>query len=256
MILARGGWPDVPPVELDGIRYQESDENFMPEFPGTSSFLEAIDVKTETRLWFTRIYDFAPKKQEFSTTAHQAQFFRMELRAATREVLIEDTAQGKYFVNIDTQKVRHATQADFAPKIKRVPPPEVPPIEYKGLRYQQEMGGHDSLRSGRGGHIEGIDIKTGQGMWRRQIYAVPLSEKIEFHETECYFTRMVLLPGDKDILIENEAGEKYLFNIKRCETLPLIVAEADYQPEEKSEPEKISLLQRIKAALQAIFRRD
>ena len=254
MIEARPNRHNVHPIEFEGIRYQPSYENFMPERPGATGFLEAIDVKTETRLWYKKIYDYrANIKPEFRTTAPESEFLRMKLRPETRELLIENEARGKYFINIDTQEIREATAADFPPKIKRGPPPEVPPIELNGFLYVQHISNRIGRLGGPCGELWGIDLKTGQPDWKELIYKVPFNGEIDDDTQECYFTRMVLLPGEKDILIENEAGDKYLFNIKRRETRPLTVAEADYQPE--SEPDKISILLRIKAALRVIFGR-
>ena len=256
MIEASPSLYNVEPIEFEGIRYQQSDENFTPELPEARGFLEAIDIKTETRLWHKKIYDYLSHvKPEFRTTGIECEFLRLKLRAETRELLIESETRRKYFINIDTQEIRKATPADFPPKIKRGPPPIVAPIELNGFRYAQYIDDRPGL-GGPCGELRCIDLKTEKGQWRRVIYKVPFNSEIEDDTQECYFTRMVLLPGEKDILIENEAGDKYLFNLKRRETRPLTVSEADYQPEEEAEPEKISFLQRIKAALLAIFGRN
>ena len=253
MILASPSLYNVEPIEFEGIRYQQSDTNFMPECPAARGFLEAIDIKTETRLWYKKIYDYWSKVEpEFATTGIECEFLRLKLRAETRELLIENEARGKYFINIDTQEIRKATATDFPPKIKRGPPPEVPPIEWNGFRYAQYIDDRPGL-GGPCGMLRCFDLKTGKSQSKELIYKVPFNGEIDDDTQECYFTRMVLLPGEKDILIENEAGDKYLFNLKRCETRPLTVAEADYQPE--SEPDKISILLRIKAALRVIFGR-
>ncbi len=257
MIEASPSLYNVEPIEFEGIRYQQSDENFTPELPEARGFLEAIDIKTETRLWHKKIYDYLSHvKPEFRTTGIECGFLRLKLRPETRELLIENEARGKYFINIDTQEIRKATAADFPPKIKRGPPPIVAPIEWNGFRYEQHIDKRIGMLGGPCGELWGIDLKTGQALWDRVIYKVPFNGEIDDDTQECYFTCMVLLPGEKDILIENEAGDKYLFNIKRRETRPLTVAEADYQPEEEAEPEKISFFQRIKAALLAIFWRN
>ena len=247
MIEARPSRHNVHPIEFEGIRYQQAYENLTPECPGARGFLEAIDIKTETRLWYVQVYNYYAKDPAFETTAHEPEFLRFKLRAAARELLVENEIRGKFFVNIDTQEIREATAADFPPKIKRGPPPDVPPIELNGLRYAQHIDKLNGMLGGPCGELRCIDLKTEKGQWRRVIYRVPFNYEIEDDTQECYFTRMVLLPGEKDILIENEAGDKYLFNIKRCETRPLTVVEADYQPE--SEPDKISILQRMQAAL-------
>ncbi len=74
------------------------------------------------------------------------EFLRIKHRPGTRDILVENTSRGKYFINIDTQEVREATPADFPPPAKREPPPDVPPIEFNGMWYIQIMNG---LKEGR-----------------------------------------------------------------------------------------------------------
>lgn len=232
--------PVEPVLELDGIRYQSAGYCHDVELPAPYGYLAAVDIQTGHCLWIKQIYgcqsDVAP---EYATTAHGPGFLRIKYQPGTRDILIENTSRSKYFINIDTQEVRKATSVDFSPLTRRAPPPEVPPIEYNGMRYMQIMNGFEEGRGLRCGLLEGIDIKTNRGIFLEQIYTVPFNDEIDDDQQECYFTRMVLLPGQQDILIENEAGAKYLFNLKQRCSRPLTIPEADYRPERVSMGEGI-----------------
>ncbi len=237
-----------PVLELDGIRYHDAGHCQDVAAPGPYGYLAAVDIKTEQCLWMKQVFRSRPAvAPEYETTAHGPEFLRIKHRPGTRDILVENTSRGKYFINIDTQEVREATSADFPPPVKRAPPPEVPPIELNGMRYIQIMNGLEEGRGLRCGLLEGIDIKTGRGIFIEIIYRVPFNDEIEDDTQECYFTRMVLLPGQQDILIENEVGDKYLFNLKRRDTRPLTIPESDYQPE------IISRGETIKDAIKAFF---
>ncbi len=250
MIYASRGAPrDVPPLELDGIRYQQLEDGLDVNLPERCGYLQAIDMQSGNSLWIVEVYSTAQGRDSESHVI-DCYFLRMKFRLGTRDILIENEMRNKYLVNIDTQQVRKATPADFPSSVKRAPPPIVPPIEYQGMRYEQIMNGHDAGRPERCGYLDGIDIKTNAGLWVRQIYSVPFNDEIEDDTQECYFTRMVLLPGQQDLLIENEVGDKYLFNLKRRDTRPLSTAESDYLPA------SVSVGARINDSLKGFFQRS
>lgn len=226
---SRGPSPYVPPLEQDGIRYQQVKEGIQLGLPVRCGYLQAIDIKTGKSLWIAQIYE----QTYDGIIEHDVQeefFLRMKFWPGTREILIESESRFKYFINIDTQAVRKATPDDFPPKVKRPPPPIVPAIEYRGLRYAQMENGIEHYMGSRCGHIKANDIKSGSLLWGETIYTVPFNPDIEDDTQECYFTRMEMLPGAQDILIENEAGAKFLFNLKQQEVRPLIGKEGDYRP--------------------------
>lgn len=249
MILSsRGPAPDVPPLEMGGIRYQQVKEGLTLGLPVRCGYLQAIDISSGKSLWILQVYQ-QTYDPEIEGDIQEIFFLRMKWHADTREILVENEIRSKYLINIDTQQVRKANPTDFPPKIDRAPPPEVPPIDLKGVRYAQVMNGFQHCLGERCGFLQAIDLKTGRRQWDEEIYHVPFNPDIEDDLQECYFTRMILLPGEQDILIENEAGAKYLFNIKSGKATPFTGKESDYQAPH------VSLFERIKDACRELWRR-
>jgi hypothetical protein len=75
-------------------------------------------------------------------------------------------------------------------------PPKVDPIIIDGRQYG---GGFNQ------GALPITDVKTGERIKNVTIYKYP---------PEAFFRSMKLVNKGRDILIENEVGDKYLFNIK------------------------------------------
>src|SRR5262245_38543710 len=69
-------------------------------------------------------------------------------------------------------QAKEKSAMDDAPTPSRPAPPNVPPVEHKGVRYQQDM---ESFRFGgtqRGGYLVAIDPKTGERLWMLKVYPV------------------------------------------------------------------------------------
>jgi hypothetical protein len=89
----------------------------------------------------------------------------------------------------------------------RPSPPDVPPIEHVGVRYEQDR--YDT-RSGDqlGGYLAAIDAKTGTRLWRIKVYDVTQTPGSP-GEMALYFRSMHLDEQHTGLLIENEAGSTY-----------------------------------------------
>jgi hypothetical protein len=94
------------------------------------------------------------------------------------------------------------------PIASRPSAPEVPPIDHQGVRYEQDR--HDDRAGDQpGGYLAATDIKTGQRLWRIQVYQVGEKGPAGAPVQARYFRAMQLAPDGASLIIENEAGGVY-----------------------------------------------
>jgi hypothetical protein len=99
-------------------------------------------------------------------------------------------------------------------QFSRSPPPRVPPVVHNGVRYEQVMNA-DALGYGQvTGYLAAFDDKSGARLWVAKVYDVPIDENLERDVQDIFFTRLELVPGKNQLLIENEAREKFIFDLK------------------------------------------
>jgi diguanylate cyclase (GGDEF)-like protein len=110
---------------------------------------------------------------------------RDTLLALAEEALLEAKRGGRNSV---------VTSAD--PRASRPPAPDVPPVEYKGVRYSQVMNGRS----------RGLDQSTG--------YLLATGPALERDAQEIYFRSMKLDPEANSLLIEAEFGGTYCISLK------------------------------------------
>jgi hypothetical protein len=110
---------------------------------------------------------------------------RDTLLALAEEALLEAKRGGRNSV---------VTSAD--PRASRPPAPDVPPVEYKGVRYSQVMNGRS----------RGLDQSTG--------YLLATDPALEHDAQEIYFRSMDLDPETNSLLIEAEFGGTYCISLK------------------------------------------
>jgi hypothetical protein len=109
------------------------------------------------------------------------------------------------------------------PTASRPAPPEVAPIDYKCIRYQQDWesfrhGGEDGA-----GYLVAIDPATNTRLWMLKVYSTsPKSPDAPTGGEEVFFGSMPLGPAEDELTIETEFGTRYLVNLKdRTSTLIL-----------------------------------
>jgi hypothetical protein len=94
------------------------------------------------------------------------------------------------------------------PAASRPPAPEIAPIEHDGIRYEQDR--IDPSRGDRnGGYLAAFDARTGERLWRVQVYEVPDQDAEAPTGMGRYFRSMHLVGNGDAIEIENEAGALY-----------------------------------------------
>lgn len=95
------------------------------------------------------------------------------------------------------------------PSASRPPPPFVPPIEYKGVHYEQEMNGLQNGLARASGYLVAINPKTNARLWVLQIYATFDDPHMEGDAHVRYFKKMELIDGKDALHIEDEHGFHY-----------------------------------------------
>ena len=88
---------------------------------------------------------------------------------------------------------------------KRLPPPKVEPISKDGIIYSEY--GEDSILA--------TDERTGEQIWRRQIYVVKHIPGLEPDVQACFITKIEM--KDNKLLITNEKGYQYELGIDTLE---------------------------------------
>jgi hypothetical protein len=96
----------------------------------------------------------------------------------------------------------------------RAPPPRVPPVVHDGVRYEQVMNpaafGYDDGN----GYLAAFDDKSGARLWVAKVYDVEYVDDLERDVQDTFFTKLEFVPGKNQLLIENEAGETFIFDPK------------------------------------------
>src|SRR5262249_18470751 len=110
-------------------------------------------------------------------------------------------------------QAKEKSAMDDAPTPSRPAPPNVPPVEHKGVRYQQDM---ESFRFGgtqRGGYLVAIDPKTGERLWMLKVHPLTDHNEAGVETPGIYFRSMKLVSGQDALEIENEVGGKYIVDL-------------------------------------------
>jgi len=95
------------------------------------------------------------------------------------------------------------------PGASRPAPLLVEAVEFRNVRYQQDM---DALRHGGdqlGGYLVAVDPATGARLWMLKVYRVPPAPSPALPSFGLHFRRLTLLPERNALEIEDEVGGIY-----------------------------------------------
>lgn len=92
-------------------------------------------------------------------------------------------------------------------------PPELEPIAVDGVIYKELRQGNKLGYEQKSGFLGALDRKTGEMLWHVRVYPIHYAEGKETDVQEVFFTRLELLPGGKEILIENELEKRFIVNL-------------------------------------------
>jgi hypothetical protein len=98
-----------------------------------------------------------------------------------------------------------ATAPDAAPRVKRVAPPEVPPVTIDGVRYEVLRGARKRVLPQNGGYVVAIDVASGRELWVYRIYEIRYNPALETDVQDRFIVSMrkTLFGGQLDIVDED-----------------------------------------------------
>lgn len=106
------------------------------------------------------------------------------------------------------------------PKLSRPPPPQVSPISHAGVRYEQVRNaralGGDQVT----GYMAAVDEATGKQLWILKVYDNRPSPELEADVQLSYFKSMELQPGSDEIAVTNEAGRRFIVQLRERTVRP------------------------------------
>ena len=126
--------PVVPPVEANGIRYQQDNETDFTGRDDLATYLSAIDIKTNTILWVIKICDClryprwpAPGGPPEIMTID---FRKMTLGPDENQLTIETEVDSRYLVDLKTKAVTLIPEPQPIKKRRKIrePDPSDPPM--------------------------------------------------------------------------------------------------------------------------------
>jgi len=95
----------------------------------------------------------------------------------------------------------------------RVGRPALPHIPFEGKRYEQIMNGEREGLGQRTGLMAVRDMATGKVVSVVKVYDFPRDPRMEADAGDVFFTRFQLDAGLRQIAIENERGQKFVYRI-------------------------------------------
>lgn len=98
-------------------------------------------------------------------------------------------------------------------QMSRSIPPQVSAIVHQGVRYEQVMNGIRQGLPHRNGYLSATDVASGLRLWTVQVYEIQYDAALEKDVQDVYFKQMALTPDQNQLLIENEAGKRFLVNL-------------------------------------------
>lgn len=100
------------------------------------------------------------------------------------------------------------------PTADRSPPPDVPPVVYKGVRYEQDLRSKPAAGNAPGGLLAAFDAKGGQRLWQLQVYTVRDHAAAGVDTPGRFFRSMALVRGKNQLAIEDEVGARFVVDLE------------------------------------------
>jgi hypothetical protein len=94
------------------------------------------------------------------------------------------------------------------PTPSRPAPPNVPPVEHGGVRYEQDRF-YERDRDQPGGYLAAVDLRTGERLWRIKVYSIAPKAPEGPEPMARYFRSLRLGPDGACLIVEDEVGGVY-----------------------------------------------
>ena len=121
------------------------------------------------------------------------------------------TASGP--VSVAAAESKESIAMSSNPSASRPPAPQVPPVDHKGVHYEQDMQSTQHGGSGLGGYLAAYDMASRRLLWTVKVYDVKDYSAERVGGIGLYFKSMKLVPGRDELMIENEAGGRYAVDL-------------------------------------------
>lgn len=101
---------------------------------------------------------------------------------------------------------------------KRLPPKDISPIIYNGIKYTVPHWGFSKNHKQNGGYIEAYDEKSGKLLYELNIYIIMYDKNLEGDVQDIFITKMER--RNNTINIWDEKGDKFVVNLNTKEVTP------------------------------------
>lgn len=99
---------------------------------------------------------------------------------------------------------------------KRIPPDNVPPVIYQGVKYVVIPWGYNENNPNQnGGYIEARDEKTDEKLWGLRVYDVYYNDNLERDAQDVFITSLSLDDRNQCLVIQDERGKIYYVDIAK-----------------------------------------
>jgi hypothetical protein len=106
-----------------------------------------------------------------------------------------------------------ANQAQAQLRAKRVAPPDVPPVLFRGVRIEAIHWGRERNFKQNGGYIAAFDPASGRELWTLKVYDLVYDPKME-EDVQDVFIRKMTKVSPSGLLIVDEKGRRYRVDVK------------------------------------------
>ncbi|MEZ5594412.1 MAG: hypothetical protein R3F53_28475 [Gammaproteobacteria bacterium] len=107
-----------------------------------------------------------------------------------------------------------AITSSISVSAKRLPPAEVEPVVYAGVRYSVPHWGFENDAKQNGGYVLATEIKTNKILWRKRIYKISYKPAMTKDVQDVFITSLEILQNENSLLITNEKNSKYKLNLE------------------------------------------
>lgn len=102
---------------------------------------------------------------------------------------------------------------------KRVGPEDVPPVTYRGIRYEAPHWAGERGRTQNGGYIEAWEVEGNKFLWDLRVYNIERDPGMEEDVQDVFITSLSI--QEDDLIVVNERGDRFRVNLKTRHVSPM-----------------------------------
>ena len=96
---------------------------------------------------------------------------------------------------------------------KRPAPPKVSPVKSEGIRYEQADDHDIDSSEQHSGYLAAFKGASKKPLWLVKVYDLDFDPRLERDVQEVYFSKLEISPERREIIVENERGERFAVRI-------------------------------------------